>query len=380
MTFVAAKCFESLVIVASDTMISDTNAKRHNAIPGRLKSVIINPSTTIAYAGLPDQAIDSIRSARRDLFRGASIADIESILVAATRSYDVDFLIVRHEEESVSLKRIWDGKISKNLKNAAIGQPHLYTQLIEREAQVERPLTPSTSEREIAFTSAFHSLFEGISVGFGVGGFPIITMCSRFGHYYQSSAFVNSWDVIHLGEPVPDEQIAGRKSGMTQWGYNTSTPKLRGIGVVGVINTDVNVGFIYSPLSQDDPIHFSVIPEHVSGVHETLQKFQVRVDKEADKLEGGIADPVENIISKIPTTDELNKAREYAAQSSYYIHITDQDGAIYIECKSDHHGIKIRLDFQSLGSDPVETIRETIDRLIRRINNGPFYDDKVSER
>jgi hypothetical protein len=371
MTFVAAKQFGNRIIVASDTMISDADETRHNVIPGRLKAVIVSPAVTIAYAGFADQALDAIRAARGALNTGAAIGDVESTLAATTARYpsDLDFLLVSHDGRDGSLKRIWEGRVSCALAHAAIGQRSLYAELVEREAQVRAPLTPSPFEGESAFIQAFGSLFDGVSVKPGVGGFPIVAVCSPFGHHYQSSGFVNSWDVIDLGRPVPEEQIADRKSGMTQWGYSTVAPKLRGIGVVGVLNTDAQFGFVYSPLSKDDPTLFRLGVGAVPTVPEVLHEFQILVDAEADRIGGGIADPVEDLPTGGPTVAELIQARAYAASAPCLTTITERDEALWIECEAGRSKIGLRMEFRGLGVDPVAQITGTIDRMIEDVTS-----------
>jgi hypothetical protein len=44
-----------------DTVITDEQSVRLNALPGRLKSVILNGRLAVGYAGAADQAIDAIR-------------------------------------------------------------------------------------------------------------------------------------------------------------------------------------------------------------------------------------------------------------------------------------------------------------------------------
>jgi hypothetical protein len=87
MTFVAAKRFGERILIASDTMISDLTGTRHDVIPGRLKAVVLDLQTTVAYAGLPDQGIDAIKRARELLSSGASISDVEQMLAATTEKY-----------------------------------------------------------------------------------------------------------------------------------------------------------------------------------------------------------------------------------------------------------------------------------------------------
>jgi len=61
MTVVIGKCFGDTIVVLSDTMISDAQLGRADAIPGRLKAITINDHLSIAYAGHSDPALNIVR-------------------------------------------------------------------------------------------------------------------------------------------------------------------------------------------------------------------------------------------------------------------------------------------------------------------------------
>jgi hypothetical protein len=358
-------------------MISDLTGTRHNVIPGKLKAVILDAKTTVAFAGLPDQAIDAIKVAKCLLLKGASVAHVEQSLAKATNEYRgrLDFILVTHHD-GVALKRIWEGRISGHLNQTCIGQRDLLPALLALEADVPQGMVPHQFEKEVPFSSAFRKLFNGIHISGGAGGFGISTVCSPFGHCYSGFGGVVSWDTVVISADgsggVSEQQLEDRRSGMTQWGYNISEPKLRGVGVVGAIVPDAGVGFIYSPFQQDDPIQFRLSVQTEQFQHHTiLEAFQQRVDEIARALGGGIEVEIPLPISRPPTDIELRQVRIYASRAPRPTEITLLADAIWIDCgkRPAHRGV--RVDFRALSPNPVWVLTTTIDRLNRAIK-GPM--------
>ena len=147
MTFVAAKRFGKRVIMMSDTMITDPCGTHQRIIPGQLKAIIVNPTTTIAFAGLSVQATDAIKDARCRLMAGASMAEIERELAATTTRYEgkIDFLVVAHGDQ-VTLKRVWSGQVSGSLEQACIGQRNLLDSLLGKQSESPRLIIPHELE------------------------------------------------------------------------------------------------------------------------------------------------------------------------------------------------------------------------------------------
>src|SRR5580658_3069023 len=159
MTFVVAKCFGERIYIASDTMISNSGKTRPDVIPGRLKVIILDAKTTVAYAGLADQSIDTIKLAKQRLSDGGNLLDVEQILAAATRKYEgqLEFLIASHHDGG-TLKRIWDGCISSGLEQVCIGQRALLQMLIKQEKEVPQSIVPHEFEEECRFAQASESV------------------------------------------------------------------------------------------------------------------------------------------------------------------------------------------------------------------------------
>ncbi len=229
MTFVVAKRFGDRVYIGSDTMISDSGGSRHDVIPGRLKIIILDAHTTVAYAGLANQSIDAIRRAKQCLSDGGSLLDVERILVSATSEFGgkLEFLIASHRDEC-ALKRIWDGRTSSNLEQTCIGQRDLLPTLIKKESEIPQNLVSHDFEESFRFMSAFQSLFNGTRVSDNVGGFGIMALCRPSSHMYLMAGGAAAWT---FGQQVSAErQLADKQSGMTQWRYLILPPNWMALG------------------------------------------------------------------------------------------------------------------------------------------------------
>lgn len=362
MTFVAAKRFGKRIYIGSDTMISDPTKSRDDVIPGRLKAIILDPLTTIAYAGLSDQSIDTIKQVKKCLYGGGNLFDAEKILLAATKAYEggLEFLIASHRD-GASLKKIWDGYISSDLDQAYIGQDDLIPTFIRQEDEIPQSIVPHEYEDEFRFTRAFGSLFDGIQVSDSAGGFNIMALCFPAGHSYQPSAGVAVWGSGR--EDSAEEQLANRRSGMTQWGYQILPPKLRGVGVVGAIVPNAGIGYIYAPLSEDRPVKWPFPAGDEQDL--TIQAaFQEQIDIVADRVGGGIevtsSKPPSN---RKPTEIELKQIAAYAAKAELPTTVTLEAESVQISCDKGTGVRTVGVDFGSLGEDPVRLLTITIDRL-----------------
>ncbi len=365
MTFVAAKRFGDRILMAADTMISDHSAARNDVIPGRLKAIILDPQTTIAFAGLRDQSIDAIKHARRLLSEGGTLSIVEQALVAATVRYagQLEFLLVSHRE-GVALKRVWDGHVSSGLDEACIGQRDLLERLLSEQCNTPRHVVPHEFEDEAPFSSAFWRLFNGIHISEDVGGFGITLTCSPYGHCYNGFGGVTAWDTITVGHALTEQQLADRRSGMTQWGYNIQGSKLRGIGVVGAIIPDAGIGYIYSPFSDDRPIEWRFQKPISQDQHgPILEQFQKRIDEVADIIGGGIDVTFAMPQYSAPNEAELELIAAHAANAPMPTAITLYENAVTISCGTAEAWDSVRVDFSSLDFDPVRVLTITIDRL-----------------
>jgi hypothetical protein len=365
MTFVAAKRSGERIYIGSDTMISDSTKPQHDVIPGRLKVIILDAQTTVAYAGLVDQSIDTIRRAKQHLSDGGGLLDVEKILISATLEFGgkLEFLIASHRD-GCTLKRIWDGHISSSLEQTCIGQRDLLPVLIKKETEILPIIVPDDFEEGSRFMSAFQSLFDGPRVSDNVGGFGIMALCHPSGHMYLMSGGATAWA---SGQQVSvEQQLADKQSGMTQWRYGIFPPKLRGAGVVGAIVQDAGIGYIYTPLKEDNPIEWRY-SERLGQDQDLLIQaaFQEQIDKAADRIGGGIDVPSSplQLLGRAPTEIELGEVATYAALVALPAQITLGAEAVEIRYETGSIRGTASLTFSSLGQDPVRVLMMVIDRL-----------------
>ncbi len=305
MTFVAAKRFGKRIIMVGDTMISDLQGTRHSSIPGQLKIVVLSPTLTVAFAGLANQALDAIRTARRLHLAGETIAEIEQMLTEETAYHEgqIEFLLVSHSSGEPTLKRIWNGRSSNDLPYSCIGQRNLLPTLLMKAGEVPLGCPSHEFEQEVQFWTAFRRLFDGTRITDGVGGLPIMATCSPYGHCYNSSASSATWDVISFPGGLTQQQLTDRRSGMTQWLFNIQDTKYRGIAVLGILILDAGVGYIYSPLENDNPLNWSFSNPLTQAVRDTiLAEFKAALEERAKSLGGLLIDnytPIEHRLTDI---------------------------------------------------------------------------------
>lgn len=263
MTLVAAIRNGQRIVVMSDTAISNRNAAHPNAVPGRLKSIVVSTTLTISYAGLSSQALDAIRSVRV-LRLGLSTA-IEALLEASRRHQGaLDFLICSHEDkESARLIKISDSQVYEGANYYWIGNADSARAFARYESNYRHPDNPpdyqSAEERE--FTHRFFDYVEN-SRDPNVGGAVVNCLCSEYGHCYQDHAGVNHWEPITVPDPTPPEiKFALHKSGRASFSYHLYCPAERGVALVGYYMEQPGVGFLHVPLEQDDPIPVTAASE-----------------------------------------------------------------------------------------------------------------------
>ena len=77
MTLVMGRRFNDRLVILSDSMITHKAATKPNAIPGRLKSIILSRDMAVSYAGLANKALSIIRALLPMAYKGV---DLEAML------------------------------------------------------------------------------------------------------------------------------------------------------------------------------------------------------------------------------------------------------------------------------------------------------------
>lgn len=284
-----ARKFGRRVLIVSDTMISDAALGRADAIPGRLKSIILSPTVSVAYAGHSNPALHAIRAARHALLETGSVSSVTDVLVdlSADPAFDVDFIVVFHDHGVPRLHKITAGIMTDDVSECFVGNSAVVTALVR-----EVPANPGIDQPDLGieaaegtFWNAFNQLFlkRGVALTDGVGGVAIGLVASPFGHHYIRQAVVIAWDHIDLGRGITPAQHMAQRSGETAWIVETISASLRGIGIVGVGLPQAGIGFIHSPLTSDDPESLSLGPPEGAGFINSAA-LQLAMQRRADEL------------------------------------------------------------------------------------------------
>lgn len=258
MTLVAALKMGTRIVVLSDTQITDRNATRANVIPGRLKSIVLSETLTVAYAGLSSQAMDAVRGIHRRLPQSTTQVLDSLIEASAFHNGELDFLLCSHEDPSAPrLVKVSDGMVSEGADFYWVGNQSSASAL----SKFDLPPVPGTTNiadpLSLAESEFFRRFREYVSSSLdpNVGGAVVNCLCSPYGHCYQDHAGVMSWDVITIPDRTdPGEKLAQHKTGISSFSYHLYSAVERGVAIVGLYMEQPGVGFLYAPLELDDAV------------------------------------------------------------------------------------------------------------------------------
>jgi hypothetical protein len=260
MSLIVARQFGDRIIVVSDTMISDKNEHRPNILPGRLKSIVIDWSLSIAYAGTAVVGLEAVRHAsnlfakNRDLNEVLLFLKNENEKTKFTES-SCDFLVTSHVN-GPSIFKIWAGEITSGQPVQWIGNSEPLVRLRENELLSQAPDgLPETEHEEYRFVDAMRGIWlkPAAMAEHNVGGFFVAQLGSPNGHCYISHAASVCSDTVIMPPGLTEEQLADRASGMTEYKYNVQAPLERGVAVLAAFLEQLKTGYIYQPLIRDDP-------------------------------------------------------------------------------------------------------------------------------
>lgn len=260
MTLVAALKMGTRIVVLSDTQIDNRDVTRPNIIPGRLKSIVLNESMTVSYAGLSSQAMDAIRNLHRGLPQSTEQVLDALVEASARHQGELDFILCSHENpDAPRLVKLSDGLVSEGADFYWIGNQSSASTL----SKLELPpiqgsnITDPLSLAEAEFFRRFHEYVYSARDR-NVGGAIVYCLCSPFGHCYQDHAGTMAWDVITLPDRTdPTERLTKHKTGIASFSYHVYSAIERGIAVVGLYLEQPEVGFLYAPLEFDDTVELN---------------------------------------------------------------------------------------------------------------------------
>jgi len=288
MTVVVGKCFDERIVIASDTMISDANTGNANAIPGRLKAIIISDRLSIAYAGHSDPALHAIRRVP-DIYTTGGIPNVlEALKVfTASKDYSVDFMIAYHDPHS-ELRRVWNGQVSAPLQQVCIGNYSIIPEVLSRFVPAENAAVSAKN-----FIHAFLNAFTDRQVfaGTGVGGFPILLEAQPAGHIYRGHTFSMNWKpVVFKPEATTYENDNDLLTGEWSFRHDILVPRQSGLAVLAAEVPQAKVGFVYAPLVDDEPEKVTLLgeadkwTEKQTEMHQAMQRaLNMKISQVAHK-------------------------------------------------------------------------------------------------
>ena len=244
----------------SDTSINNRDSAHPNAIPGRLKSIVISDRMTVSYAGLSSQALDAVRSLRHK--RISSTDDAIEFLEREARSYagELDFILCSHENSEIPrLVKITADAACEGADFYWIGNSESASALSRFETSYNEPQDAPDwqSSEERRFANRFHEYMRQ-SRDPNVGGAVISCLCSPFGHCYQDHVGTHAWGTITIPDPTPVEvRAAEHRTGAVSYSYLVYCPAQRGVALVGFYLEQPGIGFLYLPLERDEPIRIA---------------------------------------------------------------------------------------------------------------------------
>lgn len=279
MTLVVAHQFGTRVAIMSESAIDDPDAINSNRIPGRLKSIVVHRDLSISYAGRSGAALNAIREVAGTLGVDADPAAAISTLCASEtcRNGDTDFIVAGCNPPA--LHKIVNGQVMSGAESYWIGDA-------EAAAEVSRFIDdlPEFGETDF-YVSAEELRFQAGFAAYiyqsprnSVGGFVFNSVGTELGFAYQNQAgtFEGADPFAHGKEVRPGLSVhithtKERRSGPKRWerySYSQTSAVGRGVPLMGVLLPDGNLGFLFDPLSRDDPAR-------IPGI--SLQEFSERV-------------------------------------------------------------------------------------------------------
>lgn len=296
MTIVIARTFGRRVAFFADTMISDAAKGREDAIPGRLKAIVLSPSVSVAYAGHAEPALAGVRRANEALARIGELEAAMRALVetAADTNHEVEYLLASHSGGEPDLRKITRRGVTANVSDAFLGDPAVVRDVLEIAGQQRADAVPDLeiSSEELQLWNGFSRLFidKGIRVREAVGGIPTYLVASPYGHTYQRGSVVSAWDSVDLAVGLTPAHLVARRSGETEWRFIVVSCRLRGVGVLGMGVPQAGLGFIHAPILSDDPRRI-VLQSAGSGAVEERRfsaALSEAVEEAASEVGGGV--------------------------------------------------------------------------------------------
>ena len=244
MTLAIAQIVGGQVALLSDTGITFTESAAHERRGLRvvLKTIILTPTTAIAYAGDIVRAHVAVQRWRRSWDSETTIQHFAD----AHREdglMDPDFIIATLLP-TPSIIRIRGGEVERNLAAAWVGDDLTFRAFQQlRAAGMEGPWARAcTAFNELVYDDQY-SL---------VSGFKIETWSGQGGFRYLSSMGV-TFDPVFSTSSTTWERLPARAAAEGGYSYNVLAPREAGIGAIALYFHQGAVGYLFHPRLSEEP-------------------------------------------------------------------------------------------------------------------------------
>jgi hypothetical protein len=280
---IVQKCGEGALVLA-DTKVTNRNAVQSNEIPGRLKIIVLDTNTTVAFAGDADPAILAIKELQI-LTQSSGPEAASDVLKKWSISHDIDFILVQHLP-LLEISVIRHGGSVAVSDIAHIGDDTIFKRIIQRAR--DNKIACEDAARSGLRPDFMYVLSQPSSVLTGdlnrasVGGFAIAVSAKHNDHRYLPHASVTIVKFPELANGEAHEPNEWVQTGEGRFQYKVIVANEIGIPKVGVCIPQAEVGYIYSPMRQGhNPIKILLADKAFNWMNNESQlydKFKCNLD------------------------------------------------------------------------------------------------------
>jgi hypothetical protein len=268
-TFVVGREFTSGLQVAGDLRVLVCDEVRRGYAVAALKTVILSDDLLVAYSGNVEVALATLRalpSARQEA--NATARALSDSCVAANGK--VEYLLAQRPGR---LMRVTEESIEDDLETGWVGSQQAWT--IYQEAYANAVTGPPlrisgiSPEGPLPLPAEDWDALQRMNAGIvavvqaelnDVGEAMVFATASTPGFHYQPQAVLEAThEQVISGEGwVPSDWGSAATGG---FGYSVMTPTGSGIGAIALYFPHGQLGLLYAPLVQDEPISYRQISQ-----------------------------------------------------------------------------------------------------------------------
>ena len=277
MSLIVARNFDDEIRIISDGKISDPNQLDRGPLYGSLKAVILDSNNCVCYAGLFNLAIDAIRHLlNKKLLDYISIKNY-LLKVHIENNNQTDF-IIGNILDSIKLCKISNGMIEEDINIGWIGDFEAFSEY--QKLYHNSPTIDQDVEEKLITYSKMASAMQELVIGgkcISVGDFWIGVRSGPTGFNYLTSAIA-----FIVKQTIPPNTPTKLRFGTAAEGgyaYTILTPNEIGIGAIGILYSQGNLGALFYPLRSDRAITYNNV---------NYETFRSRVRKDYGFLLEGL--------------------------------------------------------------------------------------------